>query len=547
MKKYTLRIAHFGLVEIEKQIKAVKNVYEMTINCKNADINNAESYNLADVLFINIELGQKKIEDLIAKAASYAEFILYTDEESFKKLDNSFIDKFMDIWFTSDNMLEYKVNLFVKQMHNAFDNEFTAKQLDVLMNSLPDLIWCKDLDGLHLNANASFCFGAGKTKEQVLYRDDAYIWNIDVTELAEESNDCLNTDDLVIKEQGTHLFDEQVKFDSEMHQFKTYKSSVIGRNGESIATIGLARDVTDIWNTHEDFKKLISSLPIPTLIVNDNYGFVSSNESFEKLFKFPDDYLTNFSLKNFGEYYFKDDIVFTDSHNITVQRSFADPNNNSHKLYFAVQKSAIYNVFNVISGYFYIFTDITEDFERQEHLTKLAEIDELTQINNRKGLRKHFNELIPAIIENKQSLALCMIDIDYFKKYNDFYGHLDGDIIIKKIASLLESIKSDDAITKDKVYVARFGGEEFVIAINDVERKKIEEIIAKLEKNLANLAIEHKMSDVSEHITLSVGIAYYNTVNENDDISDIMKNADDALYKSKQSGRNRHTLFEYNK
>ncbi len=546
MKKYTLRIAHFGLDTIINHVKAVKNVYGMTIDCTNADINKAESYNLADVLFIDAQVGKSKIEEIMSNSATYAEFILYTDEANFKNLDDTFLEKFMDTWFSTDNMLNYRASIFVKQMYKEFEAEFTQKKFTVLTDNLPDVIWCKDLGGEHLDANSIFCRNSGKTKEQVLGRKDAYIWNIDEAELAAEGNDCLNTDDIVIKDQKTLLFDEQVKFDNTMIQYKTYKSCIIGRNGESIATVGLARDVTDIWNTHEDFKKLISSLPIPILIVNANYGFVSSNTSFENLFTFPKEYLENFSLKDFGTHYFKDDIVFENSQNITEQKTLIDPNNASHTLYFAVQKSAIYNVFNIISGYFYIFTDITEDHECQVHLEKLAEIDELTQINNRKGLRKHFNELMPTVIQNKQSLALCMIDIDYFKKYNDFYGHLDGDIIIKKIASLLEAVKTEDSITKDKAYVARFGGEEFVIAINGVERTKIEQILEKIQKNLASLAIEHKMSDVSEHVTLSLGIAYYNSVSAKDDISDIMKNADDALYKSKQSGRNKFTLVEYN-
>ncbi len=544
MKKFNLRIACFSLDDIHNYIEAVENTYKMTIKCHNASAKLEDSYNEADVLFINISEGKSTIEEIIAHAAPYAECILYTDEASFKALDSKFIEKFMDVWFSNDAMISYRATKFIKEIHEKMTAEFIEKQLNVLADSLPDLIWCKDLDGLHLNANASFCFGAGKTKEQVLGRDDAYIWNIDVSELAEDGNDCLNTDDLVIKEQGTHLFDEQVKFGEVMHQYKTYKSAVIGRNGESIATIGLARDVTDIWNTHEDFKKLISSLPIPTLIVNAEYGFVAGNKSFEEIFDYPQKYKEDFNLEHFGEYFFKEEIIFNDSHNTTAKLTLFSEDKSKLK-YFAVQKSAIYNVFNVISGYFYIFTDITEDFEKQEYLSKLAEIDELSQINNRKGLRNFFSIAMPKIIESKESLAVFMIDIDYFKKYNDFYGHLEGDKIIKKIAALLEESKREDT-NSDNIYVARFGGEEFVVAIRGFSLARVKEVIRKIEINLSNAAIEHKSSEVCDFVTLSVGIAYYNTLQAGCDISEVMQSADDALYKSKEGGRNKHTIVEFN-
>ena len=95
-----------------------------------------------------------------------------------------------------------------------------------------------------------------------------------------------------------------------------------------------------------------------------------------------------------------------------------------------------------------------------------------------------------------------MMDIDYFKKYNDTYGHPAGDEVLKKVAKVLkESVRSKDDII-------RYGGEEFLIIMNGVLPETAEAICQRIQKNLKDKAILHMASEVSEHVTLSMGLYY---------------------------------------
>lgn len=130
-----------------------------------------------------------------------------------------------------------------------------------------------------------------------------------------------------------------------------------------------------------------------------------------------------------------------------------------------------------------------------------------------------------------------MLDIDYFKKYNDNYGHIQGDYVIKSVAEILNSsIERGDC-------VIRYGGEEFLIILKNRNSLDLENIYMKIFKRLEEKNIPHKFSLVSDHITLSVGGAK-NIVKNSTDLSNLINDADSSLYQSKERGRNRFTLFE---
>ena len=130
-----------------------------------------------------------------------------------------------------------------------------------------------------------------------------------------------------------------------------------------------------------------------------------------------------------------------------------------------------------------------------------------------------------------------MIDIDYFKKYNDNYGHPEGDVILELVAKTIkESCRSSD-------FIARYGGEEFTIIMLNTNKYEAIDVVERVRKNIQNLNIEHKYSEVSDIITLSIGIttAY---IGSTKDYDEYIKKADDALYKAKQEGRNTYIHIE---
>jgi len=193
---------------------------------------------------------------------------------------------------------------------------------------------------------------------------------------------------------------------------------------------------------------------------------------------------------------------------------------------------------NVLGKSFLLLSSLNEELIRRNkeitglnlELEDLSVTDSLTGLFNRRYFDAEFEKEWNRSLREKSMLAILIVDIDFFKKYNDFYGHLEGDHCLKKIAGVLNS-----CFSRSNEFVARYGGEEFIAVINgNVEECLIiaEAIHSKIE--LMNL--EHKGSD-KKRVSVSIGI-YAGVPDNDEDRFTAIKKADDALYKAKTQGRN---------
>lgn len=166
-------------------------------------------------------------------------------------------------------------------------------------------------------------------------------------------------------------------------------------------------------------------------------------------------------------------------------------------------------------------------------LAKMAYIDSLTQVANRAYFDKILQKEWEQLIIEKECLSLLLIDVDYFKNYNDYYGHPEGDNCLKKIAQCFKSV-----VRYSSDIVARYGGEEFAIVLPYANCDQAMLVAGKIQNAIASSSIAHKTSKVSDIITVSIGIT---TMKPSYDSSpdDLIKKADEALYLAKQEGRNR--------
>lgn len=165
-------------------------------------------------------------------------------------------------------------------------------------------------------------------------------------------------------------------------------------------------------------------------------------------------------------------------------------------------------------------------------LNKKNFTDALTHIYN----RKYMDYLAKKSLKEPINAAVVMIDIDYFKNYNDYYGHPAGDIVIKKTADILRK-----SITKNDILI-RYGGEEFLFVLKNADKDIFTDIYINIVKNLEKKNILHEKSPISDKITLSFGVcfAYFEKTL---DLEKSIKLADKALYISKKNGRNRYTII----
>ncbi len=170
-------------------------------------------------------------------------------------------------------------------------------------------------------------------------------------------------------------------------------------------------------------------------------------------------------------------------------------------------------------------------------LERLSSLDGLTGIANRRSFDKAIEKEWKRAIRDQTSLSLILIDIDYFKPYNDTYGHLQGDECLLTVAQTLK-----EHATRPADLLARYGGEEFVLIAPLTCKDGAMKLADNLQNSINKLALEHQSSKVADNVTISQGISTFIPTDDMD-IEDIIKFADKALYQAKELGRNRYIFY----
>ena len=159
-------------------------------------------------------------------------------------------------------------------------------------------------------------------------------------------------------------------------------------------------------------------------------------------------------------------------------------------------------------------------------------MNELTDLANRRQFDTTLEQEWQRAIRSELPLSLLFADIDYFKRYNDSYGHQAGDDCLKKVADSLQK-----TVHRPSDLVSRYGGEEFVIILPDTTSEGALAVAEKMLKHIDDLKIPHKNSDSADHVTLSIGVATL-CPEEGSSPNELIEAADRVLYKAKDNGRN---------
>jgi len=184
----------------------------------------------------------------------------------------------------------------------------------------------------------------------------------------------------------------------------------------------------------------------------------------------------------------------------------------------------------------YIFAlarDVTETENLKAHLSKLAMTDELTGLFNRRAFISSLDKELSRAKRNNNDVSVLMIDIDFFKKLNDIYGHHVGDIALQHFSRAAKNtVRTEDTI-------GRLGGEEFAVLLPNTSSNAAHHLAERLRESIENILIEHDGQKIN--FTISVGIATLDDKNMTS--THLVQNADHALYNAKESGRNRVMLY----
>lgn len=203
------------------------------------------------------------------------------------------------------------------------------------------------------------------------------------------------------------------------------------------------------------------------------------------------------------------------------------------KCYLAIDAGPIFDENGTLIAVVETLRDITQQKEAQIALQSLATKDGLTGIAN----RRCFDEALAAewtrALRDQTSLAMVMIDVDHFKRYNDSYGHQKGDDCLKKVARAME-----EKIFRPADLVARYGGEEFVILMPNTDIAGACLVAERIVQHVYELSIPHESSDTANFVTISAGVAV-SVPAPNFAADQLLAAADSALYAAKHAGRNR--------
>ena len=176
-------------------------------------------------------------------------------------------------------------------------------------------------------------------------------------------------------------------------------------------------------------------------------------------------------------------------------------------------------------------------FQSSLALSEFAQRDALTQLHNRRAFDERVDLLWNQAARTKSSIGLLLVDIDYFKNYNDTEGHLSGDTCLAKVAAIIAR-----SAQRPMDMVARFGGEEFVILLFDIDQETLTQVAEATRANVATEALSHPNSPIASTVTVSIGGACV-IPDIKRSVRGVIQLADEALYAAKKQGRDRVIIY----
>ena len=172
-----------------------------------------------------------------------------------------------------------------------------------------------------------------------------------------------------------------------------------------------------------------------------------------------------------------------------------------------------------------------ELMQANQKLDEVAHYDVLTQVMNRRGYEDMFVRLWKDHQRKKSPLTIMIMDIDHFKKYNDGYGHIQGDQCLRQVAQTLKG-----ALKRPIDILARYGGEEFVVLLPGTDEEGAKNVAQRFIDAMRQANLPHKYSDTEPFVTVSIGLTQVRF--DSEDIKQVLERADKKLYQAKEAGRN---------
>ncbi|MCW8821178.1 MAG: diguanylate cyclase, partial [Sulfurovum sp.] len=330
--------------------------------------------------------------------------------------------------------------------------------------------------------------------------------------------------------------------DGERKWFETYKAPILDTEGSVFGTVGFARNITESKQSEDKLKLSASVFTYARegIIITDiNKNIIDVNQAFvditgyshlEVIGKNPNILQSG---RQDGNFYVE--LWNTLEQDGVWQGELWNRKKSGEEYVEHLTISAVYDNKKVVQNYVALFTDITLQKQQQEELAHIAHYDMLTKLPNRVLFYDRLQQAISQATRRGQLISVVYIDLDGFKEVNDTYGHDIGDKLLILLAQRMSKLlRASDSIS-------RIGGDEFITLLIDVSDKT--SVISFLTRLLEIIEEPVPIDDLLINVSASIGVTFY-PQNEELDVDQIIKQADQAMYQAKLSGKNRYYIFD---
>lgn len=427
-----------------------------------------------------------------------------------------------------------KLTTQLKQKEEYFENIYKNIESVIFVISVTGI----ESEFKFIGVNPAYEKATGFKEKNIIGKSSKEIFTKETAELFEENyKKCIKLKESIEYEENINVKGKNSWWHTKLIPIKDCYNNVT-------RIIGTTHDITPIKNAENEAKAneefistLMDTIPNPVFYKDGEKKYRGCNSAFENMVGIDREYIYGKKcdevfpkdIANLTEY--KDIELIKNHKKIEYEIRVKNKKNEIRDL--RVNKAPYFNGKGELKGIVGVITDITDLKQMQEILKELSVNDELTGVYNKRGIREMGNKSFRDAKREEKVISIIMIDIDYFKKYNDYYGHQAGDRCLIAVADTIkESCKRPCDI------VGRYGGEEFIVILPGTDCEGTVIVADRIRENIFNLNIPHEESETERYVSISAGI--YAAIPEKDEnIENFIEKADEKLYSAKKYGRNR--------
>jgi len=418
--------------------------------------------------------------------------------------------------------------------------EESEGQKNLILHTVPDLVWLKDADGIFRMCNPAFEYFVGKPEADIVGKTDFDLVGSDLARAFRQQDQDAIAAVYPLKSENWVTFadDRQVLLESR-------KTALRDRNGKTLGVLGIARDITERERANQELSLVnfaLNHVREAAYLADEQGHFHYVNDEACRAMECTRDELLKLwvidvdcDLTQLEQWRAHWDLLKTHK-----AMTFESCHKTRNGRVFPVELNSNYFEF---SGQAYVLglaRDITERKQVEEQIRNLAYFDALTQLPNRRLLMDRLGQALSASDRSHEFGALLILDLDHFKTLNDTQGHDVGDRLLVEVAHrLTANMRQEDV-------VCRLGGDEFVVLLeglgqDDRHAANQAETIAEKVRFALNQPYSLNVNEAKFHGTTSIGLTLFNGQDASVDV--LLKQADVALYQAKGAGRNAVRFF----